>query len=108
MNLYLYAVIERHQIPLDPAQIVLDIPQEHKSKKDILEIQELFQDPYNQIMKKYGFDYVEGAKIGALICAIITNVHCMTQKDLALNLAAGIVAMGFVEGTKTCPLPLRQ
>lgn len=108
LNLYLYAVIEKDKIKLDPNDMVLEIPPEYKSKKDILEIQELFQDAYNRIMRRHGFDYVGGAQVGAFICAIITKTHCIHRKDLDPEMAAGIVAMGFVEGTKTCPAPLRS
>jgi len=108
MNLYLYAVIEKSRIKLNPKDMIIDIPQEYKPKKAILKIQELFQDSYNQIMRKYGFDYLEGAQVGAFICAIATETHCVHKKDLDPKLAAGIVSMGFVEGAKTSPVPLNS
>jgi hypothetical protein len=106
LNVYLYAVIEKSRIQLNPKEMVLEIPPEYKPKKDIFKIQELFQDPYNQIMRKYGFNYVEGAQVGALICAIITSTHCVDRKDLEPKLAAGIVSMGLLEASKTTPPPL--
>ena len=106
-NLYLH-VIQQDGIKLDPKELILDIPQEYKSKKDILKIQELFQDSYNETMKKYGFNYVEGAQVGVFVCAILTKFHCLNHKDLESKLAAGIVSMGFVEGAKTCPFPLKS
>lgn len=105
-NLYLH-VIRQDGVRLDPKELVLNIPQEYKSKKDILKIQELFQEPYNAIMRKHGFNYLEGAQVGVFVCAILTKFHCVTHKDLELKLAAGIVSMGFVEGAKTCPFPLK-
>ena len=108
MNVYLYAVMEKSRIPVNPQEMILEIPQEYKAKKDILKIQELFQDTYHQIMRKHGFDYVGGAQVGAFICAIITETHCLHRKDLDPKLAVGIVSMGFVEGAKTCPLPLKS
>lgn len=105
-NLYLH-VIQQDGINLNPQELVLEIPQEYKSKKDILKIQELFQDSYNDIMRKYGFNYEEGAQVGVFICAILTKFHCLVHKDLEPKLAAGIVSMGFVEGAKICPFPLK-
>lgn len=105
-NLYMH-VIEKDGIKLQPKDLITDIPVEYKAKKDILQIQEMFQDSYNQIMKKYGFGYLEGAQVGVFICAILTRFHCVSNKDLDPNLAAGIVSMGFVEGVKTCPIPLK-
>lgn len=106
MDLYLWVVTEKSHVRLNPARLVLDIPQQYKPKKDILKIQELFQDPYNQIMEEHGFGYLEGAQVGAFVCAIITETHCK-QRDLDPHLAAGIVSLGFVEGAKTCPVPLK-
>jgi hypothetical protein len=106
-NLYMY-IIQKDGIKLNPEDLIIDIPIEHKPKKDILQIQELFQEQYNQIMKKYGFDFLEGAQVGAFICGILTNFHCIANKDLEPRLAAGIVSMGFVEGAKTNPIPLKS
>src|SRR5215471_9625503 len=71
LNLYLYTVISRNHINLDPKKMIMEIPLEYKPRKDILTVQELFQDPYNQIMRKHGFDYSEGAQVGVLACGII-------------------------------------
>lgn len=108
LNLYLYIIVEKDRIKMDPEKMILEIPPEYKSKKDILEIQELFQDSYNRIMRRHGFDFVGGAQVGAFICAILTKTHCIHRKDLEPEMAAGIAAMGFVEGTKTSPAPLRS
>ena len=70
-------------------------------QKTLLEIQEQFQDRYNEIMRQHGFDYMEGAKTGAVVCALLVKVYALRRKDLEPKLAASIVSMGFVEGAKT-------
>ncbi len=107
MNLYM-SFLQKDGINLKPQDLVLDIPQEYKPKKDILTIQETFQNTYNEIMRRNGFNHAQGAQVGTLICAILTRYHCIKRKDLAPKLAAGIVSMGFVEGAKTSPAPLRS
>ena len=107
MNSYMF-FLQKDGIKLNPADLVLNIPQEYKPKKDILKIQELFQVSYNEIMRKNGFDYVEGAQVGTIICAILTKYYCISHKDLEPKLAAGIVSMGLVEGAKTSPAPLKS
>ncbi len=70
-------------------------------------IQRVLQNPYNQVMKKYGFDYASGAQAGAVVCALFTRTYCVERSDLDPRVAVGIVSMGLVEGTKTIPVPLK-
>ena len=107
LNLYMYTVIEQYKIALDTKQIVYDTPPEYKPKKDIVTVQRLLLHPYNQVMKKYGFDHAVGAQIGAFVCALFTRTYCVERSDLDPRVAAGIVSMGLVEGTKTTPVPLK-
>ncbi len=83
-----------------------NIAPEHRSQESLREIQEALQTPYNAIMTAHGFDYAEGAKTGAVVCALLAKSYCVTHKLLEPALAASIVAMGFVEGAKTAPAPL--
>jgi len=112
VNLYL-SVIAKDGIRIDPNDVFSVLPDlnkklspEYKPKKEILQIQELFQDQYNQIMKKHGFDYVSGAQVGVFACAVMTQFHCIENKDLEPKLAAEIISLGFLEGANTAPIPL--
>jgi hypothetical protein len=40
-----------------------------------------------------------------IVASIVFHYHCMTVKDIDPYVAAGIVAMGIVEGAKTAPPP---
>jgi hypothetical protein len=57
-------------------------------------------------MKKHGLDYLDGARAGMIVSSIIFQYHCTKIKDIDPFMAAGIVAMGIVEGAKTAPPPL--
>ena len=57
-------------------------------------------------MQKHGLDYLEGARAGMVVCSIVFQYHCMTNKDIDPYVATGIIAMGVVEGAKTGPVPL--
>jgi hypothetical protein len=105
MNLFMY-YCERNGISLKSDQLVLKTPDEHKPQMEILQVQEKFQDRYNEIMKKHGLDYLDGAKAGMIVCSIVFQYHCARVKDIEPNTAAGIVSMGVVEGAKTAPPPL--
>jgi hypothetical protein len=100
--------LNKEGIKLEQSEVILKFTEEQKPRKNILEIQEKCQDSYNEIMRKNGFDYLEAAKVGAIVCAMMVNYHCIRRHDLEPKLAVGLVLMGFVEGTKTCPSPLKS
>jgi hypothetical protein len=101
------SLIEKDGIKLEPDDLLLEFSAEQRPKKSILEIQQEFQDEYNEIMRKHGFDYAEGGKAGAVVCAMLVKAYCIRRKDLDPALAAGVVEMGFIEGAKTVPAPLK-
>jgi hypothetical protein len=78
-------------------------PKEQLPKLTINQIQSTFQSEYNKIMTKYKLDYFKAAFSGAFACAIIINE---TKKQLNPNISMGIAIMGFIEGSKTIPMPL--
>jgi hypothetical protein len=100
-------LVEKDGIKLKPDELILNFPGEHGPKKSILEIQAEFQDEYNKVMQANGFDFAEGGKTGAVVCAMLVKAYCVRRKDLEPALAAGIVEMGFIEGAKTSPAPLK-
>ena len=106
MNLFIY-YCQRNGITLQPDQLVLQTPDEHKPQIEIRKIQEKLQDQYNAIMKKHDLDYLDGARAGVIICSIILQYHCTRARDIAPEVAAGIVSMGILEGAKTAPPPLK-
>ena len=69
------------------------------------EVQQEYQDQYDEVMKRHGLDYLNGARAGMVVCSIIFQHHCTVVKDIDPYVAAGIVAMGVVEGAKTAPPP---
>lgn len=105
VNLFLY-YCNRNGFALKADALVVKIPDEHKPQMEILQVQERFQDRYNEIMQKHGLGYLDGAKAGMIACSIIFQYHCGTTRDIPPTTAAGIVAMGIVTGAKTAPLPL--
>ena len=88
-------------------QFAREIPENQKSKETILQIQEVLQDEYNAIMRKHGLDYVEGARAGTIVCAMLLNYFGNTLKKIDLAVGASILANGFMSGAKISPVPLR-
>lgn len=95
-------------VELKADEFVAQIPEAVRPRKTLLQIQEHFQDRYNEIMREHGFDYFEGAKTGAVICALLVKIYTLRRKDMETSLAASIVSLGFIEGAKTVPAPLKE
>lgn len=105
LNLFQFYMFQ-NGMQLQPDQFILEIPNEHKPLKNILEIQEAYQDEYNAIMKRYELDYLDGARAGIIVCSMVFAYHCLQRKDMDPRLGAGIISMGIITGAKTVPFPL--
>ncbi len=105
MRTFLY-LLDKFGIKVKADEANMQIAPEHQSQQSLRQIQEELQTPYNAIMSAHGFDYGEGAKTGAVLCALLVRSYCVTHKLIDPGLAASIVAMGLVEGAKTAPAPL--
>lgn len=101
-------LIDRYGVKVQPEEVAAEIPAEHRPRTDILTVQSQFQHQYNETMKQNGFDFLEGGKAGAVACAQLVRLHCQDRSDLLPAIAVSTVSMGFVEGSKTAPAPLRS
>ncbi len=105
MRTFVY-LVDKFGIAVKPGTANFEIAPKHRSQQSLRDIQAALQVPYNAIMTAHGFDFSEGAKTGAVTCALLVRSYCGTHKLLDPNVAASIVAMGLVEGAKTAPVPL--
>ncbi|MFT3891316.1 MAG: hypothetical protein QM730_06750 [Anaerolineales bacterium] len=88
--------------------MVTQFPEKDKPLMSVDQVLQEYQDQFHAIMKKHGLDYLNGARAGIVVASIIFQYHCAKVKDIAPDVAAGIVAMGIVEGAKTAPPPLKS
>jgi len=100
-------LLEKDGFGLKPDDYSLELTEVQLPRLGILQVQEQLQDAYNAIMQKHGFDYADGARTGAIACARLVRFHCLDRHDLEPQVAASTVSMGFVEGSKTAPAPLK-
>jgi hypothetical protein len=105
LNVFLY-YCQKNGFDLKPDQLDLKAGPEHQPHEEIEKVQAQFQDQYNEIMKKHGLDYWNGALAGMIVCAIVFHYHCQVTRDIEPGTAAGIVSVGVVAGAKTVPPPL--
>lgn len=102
LKVFMY-LVDKDGIKLKPDDFAVEIPPDQKTLRNILEVQGHFQHRYNEIMKSHEFDYLEGAKTGAVACARLMKLHCLNRSDLKPPVAATIVSKAFVEGVQTAP-----
>ncbi len=105
LNLFAY-YCKQNGIDVMAKPLVTKLPEKDKPRLTVEEVQQEYQDQYDEIMKRHGLDYLNGARAGMVICSIIFQHHCTVAKDIDPYVATGIIAMGVVEGAKTAPPPL--
>lgn len=86
--------------------MVTKFPELDKPRMDVEHVLAQYQDQFHEVMKKYGLDYLDGARAGIVICSILFEYHYKTARDIDPFVATGIIALGVVEGAKTAPPPL--
>lgn len=79
----------------------------HLSQVEMLYVQSELQARYNTVMKKYGFGYLDGARVGILLCSILIEQY-QTACIIDAEPAAGIVAAKILEAAKTVPPALKN
>ena len=97
------ATLKANGLEVDQSKFVMKTPKQHAPQKEILEMQADLQQPFYQILSKHGLDYRQGALAAANACAIaILKSRLLVDPQIT----CGLAALGFVEGSKTAPLPL--
>jgi hypothetical protein len=80
-------------------------PDFFKPQVGMLEVQNMLQADYNIVMRKYGLDYLSGARVGVLLCSILIQQYSAARL-IDLDAAAGIAAQGIFEAARSVPPPL--
>ncbi|HJR81283.1 MAG TPA: hypothetical protein VJ821_14530 [Anaerolineales bacterium] len=105
MNLFAF-YCKQHGLDVLSKPPVTVFPEGDQPRMDVAQVQQEYQDRYDEIVKKHGLDDLDGARAGMIVCSMVFQYHCTVAKDIDPYVAAGIIAMGVVEGAKTAPPPL--
>jgi hypothetical protein len=106
MNLFAF-YCKQNGIDVMAKPAVTKFPEEDKPLMTVDQVLQEYQDQYHAIMKEYGLDYLNGARAGMVVSSFIFQYHTQA-KEIDPYVAAGIVAMGVVEGAKTAPPLLKS
>jgi hypothetical protein len=74
---------------------------------EMLYVQSELQARYNAVIKKHGFGYLEGARVGILLCSILVEQY-YSARIIDPEPAVGIVAAKILEAAKTVPAALKN
>jgi hypothetical protein len=74
---------------------------------EMLYVQSELQDRYNAVMKKHGFGYLEGARVGIILCSILIQQY-HAARIIEPETAVGLVAEKALEAARTIPSPLEH
>ncbi len=107
MNVFAY-YCKQNGLDVMAKPAVTTFPEKDQPLMDTDQVLQEYQNQYHGIMKKHGLDYLNGAHAGMIVTSIIFEYHCKRVKDIDPYVAAGIVAMGIVEGAKTAPPALGE
>lgn len=77
-----------------------------KPQVEMSHVQSELQGQYNAVMKKHGFDYLDGARVGVILCSILIQQYSRARV-IDPEIAAGIAAQSIFEAARTVP-PLKS
>ena len=97
------SVLAHIGVALDRAKLGASKEPEHQPQLDFLATQKQLEPTFSRAMQALGLSYLQAAESAAIATAILIK-QCVPVLDP--NLAFGIAAYGFVEGSKTAPDPV--
>lgn len=79
----------------------------YQPRVEMLFVQKELESKYNAVMKKHSFGYLDGARVGIMLCSILIQHYCASG-TIEAESAAGIVAERILQAAKTTPPPLEH
>ena len=108
MHLFEQYNFQRADIPVGRLIVsAMTTPDFHTPRLEMTYVQNELEGRYQAVMKKHGFGYLEGARVGILLCSmLIRQYHIAGIIDP--EPATGLVAEKVLEAAKTVPPPLKH
>jgi hypothetical protein len=99
---------QRMDIPVGHLMMAaMTLPDFHQPEVEMLYVQSELEGTYNAVMKKHGFGYLDGARVGIMLCSILIEQY-RGARIIEPEAAAGIVAERVLEAAKATPPLLEQ
>jgi hypothetical protein len=100
-----FTTLKSNKIEIDPNRMAIHPPAEHAPLAGLLQMQTEYQTAYFEITDRHYLNFEQAALAGATACAlVIVQSHTFVDPQIT----CGIAAMGFVEGCKTVPAPIKK
>ena len=97
--------LQRSNVPI--GRIVLAamaVPSSFKPQIGVSDVQGELQAQYTSVMKKHGFDFTGGTRVGVLLCSILIQEYNQAG-IIDADAATGLAAQGIFEAARQCLLP---
>lgn len=97
--------LQRSNVPI--GRIVLAamaVPSSFKPQIGVSDVQGELQAQYTSVMKKHGFDFTGGTRVGVLLCSILIQEYNQAG-IIDADAATGLTAQGIFEAARQCLLP---
>ena len=99
---------QRADIPVGRLVLAaMGAPHSFKPQAEMLFVRSEFQEQYNVVMKKHGFDSLEGARVGILLCSILIQQYSRAGM-IDTDAATGLAAQGIFEAATVVPPALKS
>jgi hypothetical protein len=96
---------QRADIPVGRVVLAaMAAPSSFKSRVEMASVQRELQEQYNNVMKEHGFDALEGAHVGIMLCSILIQQYNQAGM-IDTEAATGIVAQRIFEAAMQCIRP---
>lgn len=98
-------VFQRADIPIGRVVLAaMAAPRSFKPQIGMSEVQFEFQAQFSAVMEKHGFDPLEGARAGAVLCSILIQQYSQAGL-IEAEAATGVAAQGIFEAARQCLFP---
>lgn len=97
--------LQRADVPV--GRIVLAAmaaPRSFKPQIGMTDVQRELQAQYIAVMEAWGFDSLEGARVGVILCSLLIQ-RCSQAGLIDAEAATGVAAQGIFEAARQCLLP---
>lgn len=91
-------LVDKFGIQIKPNDYAAEIPPGQGTRLTPEEIEAKFGPRFDEVMQHHGFDFADGARTGAVVCARLVRLHCANRSDLEPQVAARLVTAGISEG----------
>jgi hypothetical protein len=96
---------QRADVPIGRVVLAaMAAPRSFKPQIGVSDVQAELQTQYNTVIEKHGFDSLEGARVGVILCSLLIQQYSQAGM-IDAEAATGVAAQGIFEAARQCLFP---